>query len=326
MIMTEDREQETQMSAGEQLKHLREQKNFSVQEIASRLKLEVRIIEAIENNDFEQLPAAIYARGYLRSYAKILDVDPEAMLSVYNSDAPEPPEIIPEVKHSTQSSSSDKPMRAFTYLISLTMVILLVAWLYSNFIIDKMNPADNSSDLTDVESSQGLSYTYPVIEHSSSPYYRAIDSMEDESGVNELSENEALVNDSVAKQSASEENIEELIGISGEASADIATDPETNIETRNEQSYPLVERSDNEGPDSITLRLTEDSWIEVFDALENKVFVGLGHDGQVIYLKGTAPFSMLLGFAEGVSVEFNGERFDILPYTKRSVAQFNLGE
>ena len=82
--MAEAQVPETKIPAGEQLKHLREQKNFSIQDIASRLNLETRIIEAIENNNFELLPAATYARGYLRSYAKIVGVDPGAIISSYN--------------------------------------------------------------------------------------------------------------------------------------------------------------------------------------------------------------------------------------------------
>ncbi|MFT5132056.1 MAG: cytoskeleton protein RodZ [Gammaproteobacteria bacterium] len=293
--MTDAHDQVTQVSAGEQLKHLREQKNLSVQNIASRLNLEIRIIEAIESNNFDVLPAATYARGYLRSYAKILGVDPEAIVSTYNDDAPDPPEIIPEIKHPSQRSSSDKPVRAFTYLISLTLVILLVAWFYSNFIVDKMSFGSNYMSDTETEPGTGLSYSYPIIEHSSSPYFRAIEPAEEAS-------------DNLDETSS-------VMGLDDEIIADVDRD----------RDFALEVSTDNEGPDSIVLRLTTESWIEVRDSTDNKVFGNLAHEGQVIRLKGTAPFSIVLGVAEGVSVEFNGDPFDILPYTKGGIARFSLG-
>lgn len=292
MIMTEAQHQVTQISAGDQLKHLREQKNLSVQDIASRLNLEARIIEAIENNNFELLPTATYTRGYLRSYAKILGVDSDAIVTSYNDNAPEPPEIIPEVKHVTQTSSSDKPVMAITYLITLTLVILLVAWLYSNYVVDKesIGNVDTSEQAEDVV--YGLAYEIPVIEHSPLPYYRAAEATGEETDINNETES-GVNNDFIAFEDSDEE-------------------------------YPKFVTNDSDGPDSLVLRITTDSWIEIFDSLENRVFVNLGREGQVLALRGTAPFTILLGFAEGVTVEFNGELFDAAPYTKGSIARFSL--
>ena len=294
--MSEAQNQETQISAGEQLKHLREQKNFSVQDIASRLNLEARIIDAIENNNFEMLSAATYVRGYLRSYAKILGVDPETIISSYNRGAPEPPEIIPEVKHATQTSSSDKPVKAFTYLVTLVLVILLVAWWQSNFIVDNMNFSSNDNEREqEAEAAYGLSYSFPVVEHSSLPFYRDIEATEAEISVTEDSDPEVQTdtNDSA-----------------------VADDEE--------EEYPTNVTTSNEGPDSLVLSLTMDCWIEITDALENRIYVGLAHAGQILTLKGTAPFNMVLGVIQGVSIEFNGEPFDTKVFATTGIARFSL--
>lgn len=293
--MAESQEQEIRVSAGEQLKHLREQKNLSVQEVATRLNLEARIIEAIESSNFEALPAAAYVRGYLRSYAKILGVTPEAFVTAYNDGAPEPPEIIPEVRHATQTSSSDKPVRAFSYLVTLTLVILLVAWLYSNFVVDKQSFLNIGGEERVEESVPGLDYEFPVIEHSTLPFYKHIEVQEDTDG----------------------EDSETIpVNIDTGDSEKVAD---------GEEQLPATVTTDNEGPDSLVLHMKNDSWVEVFDSEGNKVFVNLGHQGQTLYLKGTAPFKVLLGFAEGVSLEFNGEAFDTQPYTNGSIARFSLG-
>lgn len=286
--MSEAQNQETQISAGEQLKHLREQKNLSVQDIASRLNLETRIIDAIENSNFEMLSAATYVRGYLRSYAKILGADPETIISSYNHGAPGPPEIIPEVKHATQTSSSDKPVKAFTYLITLVLVILLVAWWQSNFIVDNVNFSsnDNKSE-QEAEAGYGLSYSFPVIEHSSLPFYRDIEATEAEITVSEDS------------------------------------DPVVQTDTDNE-AQPTNITTSSTGPDSLVLSLTMDCWIEITDALENRVYIGLAHTGQMLTLKGTAPFDMVLGVVQGVNIKFNGEPFDTKPFASTGIARFSL--
>ena len=294
--MSETLSQETQISAGEQLKHLREQKNLSVQDIASRLNLEARIIDAIENNDFEMLSAATYVRGYLRSYAKILGVDPETIISSYNRGAPEPPEIIPEVKHTTQTSSSDKPVKAFTYLITLVLVMLLVAWWQSNFIVDNMNFSGNDNEREqEPEAGYGLSYSFPVIEHSALPFYRDIEATEVE------------------------------ITVTEDAKPVVQTDKNDNaLANDEEKAYPTSVTTGSAGPDSLVLSLTMDCWIEITDALENRVYIGLAHAGQILSLNGTAPFNMLLGVIQGVSIEFNGEPFDTKAFATTGIARFSL--
>lgn len=297
--MSDEQEKQIQITAGEQLRHTREQKNLSIQDVATRLNLDSRVIEALENNDFELLPAATYARGYLRSYAKLLDIDAELVLSAYNNEAPAPPEIIPEVKHSSQTSSSDKPVRAITYLVSLSLVILLAAWLYSKFVIDAdINQPTESASIENELPISALSYEIPVVEHSSQPFYRSIE---------------------IIEQAESSEIQSETVAQSSEAPEDIDSDEEIENE-----EYPLKVSSEIDGPDLLMLRLTADSWIEIYDALNNRIFVNMGRQGQVLELKGTAPFSVLLGFAEGVSVEINGNPFDARPFTKGSIARFSL--
>ena len=294
--MSGEEEKVAQVSAGEQLRHLREQKNLSAQDVANRLNLDTRIIESIESDNFDSLPAATYVRGYLRSYAKILNADADAILAAYNNDAPDAPEIIPEVKHSSQTSSSDKPVKAVTYLISLSLFILLVAWWYNQ----QLNkPVDSSTDTVveeEVLPPPGLSYDIPVIVHSPSPYYSAVPAEAED----------------IAESSMAEESVE------------TSNAGETTAEENEADDYPLSVSSESEGPDSLVLTLSADSWIEVHDAFGEKVFLNIGREGQVLSLRGTAPFNVLLGFSEGVSVEFNGEKFDASPYTKGSIARFNL--
>ena len=53
---------------GSELRRLREQKGLSIKDVADRLKLPSRQIEALENGLYEGMPEPVFIRGFLRSY------------------------------------------------------------------------------------------------------------------------------------------------------------------------------------------------------------------------------------------------------------------
>lgn len=71
---------EASADLGRELRTLREKKGLSINDVADRLKLPVRQIEALENGWYENLPEPVFIRGFLRSYGRFLDMD-EAELS-----------------------------------------------------------------------------------------------------------------------------------------------------------------------------------------------------------------------------------------------------
>lgn len=73
---------------GAELRHLREQKGLSIKEVADRLKLPARQIEALENGLYEGLPEPVFVRGFLRSYGRFLDMDEQRLSSYLDHIAP----------------------------------------------------------------------------------------------------------------------------------------------------------------------------------------------------------------------------------------------
>ena len=65
---------------GEQLAMARKRLNLSAQEVAEALKLTEKIILAIENRDYDQLYGIAYATGYVRSYAKLVNLNPDVLI------------------------------------------------------------------------------------------------------------------------------------------------------------------------------------------------------------------------------------------------------
>lgn len=64
----------------------REELRWSLEEAAERLKLTPRQVVALEANDFDALPGMSSVRGFVRSYAKLLGLDPELMLEMMSGE------------------------------------------------------------------------------------------------------------------------------------------------------------------------------------------------------------------------------------------------
>ncbi len=67
-------------NTGEQLTAARERMNLSTLDVAESLKLTENIIIAIENCDYDQLYGVAYATGYVRSYAKLVNLNPNELI------------------------------------------------------------------------------------------------------------------------------------------------------------------------------------------------------------------------------------------------------
>ena len=65
---------------GEELAQARQAHGYSIADIAQQLKFAPRQIEALEAGRFEDLPAGTFARGMVRSYARLLKLDPEPLV------------------------------------------------------------------------------------------------------------------------------------------------------------------------------------------------------------------------------------------------------
>jgi cytoskeleton protein RodZ len=78
--------QESVLDVGMALREAREGLGLSVHDIANRIKFAARQVEALEANDFEHLPQATFLRGFVRSYARVLQLDEMALIAALPSE------------------------------------------------------------------------------------------------------------------------------------------------------------------------------------------------------------------------------------------------
>ena len=69
--------------AGERLAEARREQQISVVEIAKELHLDEPKVRALERNEFDILGAPVFAKGHLKKYAQLVDVDPDDVLTDY---------------------------------------------------------------------------------------------------------------------------------------------------------------------------------------------------------------------------------------------------
>ena len=81
--MTEHISQE-HPTPGVQLASVRHAKGYSQEYVAGRLHLKLTLIEALEADDYARLPQSVFVKGYIRAYAKLLDVDSEPLIAQCN--------------------------------------------------------------------------------------------------------------------------------------------------------------------------------------------------------------------------------------------------
>ena len=123
-------------TAGEVLRKKREDIGLSIDHIANQLNLDSKLIELLEKNDYEKFNIETYLKGYLRAYAKALDLDDDMIISLYKQSNPEKtPEILPNVKPKIQRNSADKSVKLFSYIIGITIALSILVWYQKNVLL-----------------------------------------------------------------------------------------------------------------------------------------------------------------------------------------------
>lgn len=140
-------------TVGELLKLEREKRRVSRAQLASEIRVKESFLYALEENRFTDLPAAVFVKGYIKAYARVLHFDPQPMLAVLRRDFKESAKgkLVPqEFLKSTYRSSFFSPARFAVFGgVSLFFVLFLyVAIRWYSFMspppISIQTPAENS--------------------------------------------------------------------------------------------------------------------------------------------------------------------------------------
>lgn len=74
------------LTLGEKLKKLRSEKRISLNEVSKSTRIQVKYLECLEEGKYDQLPADVYAKGFLKNYAEFLGVDENILVRLYEKE------------------------------------------------------------------------------------------------------------------------------------------------------------------------------------------------------------------------------------------------
>ena len=120
-------------SIGRRLAAARKERELDIRVVASELHLDTSTIEALEADDMAALPAAIFVKGYLRSYARLVGLPEDEIVDAFNAQTGEPPPLtVVSIKGRTPLFQLPSARLIRNVILVLLAVILL--WLAYPFV------------------------------------------------------------------------------------------------------------------------------------------------------------------------------------------------
>lgn len=124
---TPDNIGEQPFSAGAALRAARARMGLSVADVAHRLKFAPRQVEALEADDFARLPEIAFVRGFVRNYARLLQLDPAPLLAALPG-VPAPPPLAARAQERTPFPTVSTPRKPnLARLIAAALLVALAA-------------------------------------------------------------------------------------------------------------------------------------------------------------------------------------------------------
>lgn len=323
------------LGPGERLQAARIQKSLSIDDVAGRMHLSTAILEAIEENRFEEITAPIFVKGYLRAYARIVSLDEDEIIQQYvDTYSNEDPPISTTSNMAPELSVADVRIKWTTYLVILILAALLAAWWWNKkqaemppmAVEDQSGQALAEAEATaGRDSASGLqSAGDTVVEVPVTPtpdeQNAAIESAASTEPVEPATPEPAPPEPRATEPATASGEAPGAVveGVADETTAQIALAESGHDETVDAESAaepaPAAPASANtprlvapSGSDKLEIVVNADTWADIKDASDFQMVYDLLRAGQTIELTGSAPFSVFLGNGHGVEVRFNGE-------------------
>ncbi|HCM0521200.1 TPA: cytoskeleton protein RodZ [Vibrio parahaemolyticus] len=301
------------IEAGTLLKNKRESLGMTQKQVADRLRLRVSVIEDIENNRFESQQVATFTRGYLRSYAKFVGLDEKVVLVALEQTAdvkPKEQEIeMQSFSRKTKHEKHNSRIMLLTWVIAIVIIGISAAWWWQN---------QQENSLAQVVAEANVETSQP-----SADEIADIDLMTEEELIASTPAELAASNNTASESSINAAQTDEVVPAETEESTtEVTQEPVALIEAAEEvqEASPVVP----EGMTLLTMKFKADCWIQVKDTNGKTLVSGTQKPGQDVELTGKAPFKVILGAPEGVTMTFASEPVDLSGYTSGKVARFTL--
>lgn len=353
----------TSIGPGDRLQAARIQQGLSLEDVAARMHLSGAILEAIEENNFEEITAPIFVKGYLRAYARIVSLDEDEMIDQYiNYYSEDDPPIHSTSNMTHELSVNDARIKWTTYLVILVLGALLAAWWWNKEQIRDDPISLESQGLTRQSADIGTDLVASEVEAMSAAMSGTVDAalvgeaqpaqQQDQfesTEVVEIEESETVEPgtgvEAPAAGASEVETVEvtateveaaeaivavvienEIIEPESTTSEVIAAESETTPAVSTQAAPGAISRSAPSGSDQLKIIVNADTWADIEDSSGHKLVYDLLRADQSVLLTGEAPFIAFFGNGHGVEISLNNQEIDITPKIRdNNTARVKIG-
>jgi cytoskeleton protein RodZ len=294
----------TDASAGEILRHTREHYNQTLLDIEKALRIRASQIDALEKNDYENLPGRVYVIGFVRSYAEYLGLYPERMVNLYKSQMTGHVHN-PQLHFPAAASDNQLPGKWILIACAVLLIAVVSIWTYSLNNQYKSDPQNTTSTATQsVAENMQENPQFTDIEPSIG-------------GETDTNESGAI---DISGETLGPENLEIAANVpqdmTNPQAAALNADPTATIETE----QPVVVAVD----ESIKINLLQNSWVEIRDIKGGILVSRVLNAGEVYELKDRNDLLISIGNAGGVEFILSGNRLGAIGKMGEVVRNFPI--
>ena len=300
-------------SAGPMLRATRKEKGMSIEAVSEELNLSNSVVNAIENDSWEHLPEATYVRGYIRSYARLLGLDPADVLMSFrynNSEQNISLDSMPrKIEDRKISFSVPKKVKI---LLFIAAVAGLVTYLYNDQAITLLE-----SKLDQVTENNNTSINTQITESTIE------ENILDGNVVDDGAANVSISSGAVSNESPSNESTAEQTA----TPTDEKNDENVASPTPDEAVEKTVDASVAEGiKELLELEFNSTSWVDIRDKEGKKIIYKSFPPGDKTSVNTTLPIFVFIGNADAVAMRYQGRSIDLQQHKEEVYAKFTLNE
>jgi cytoskeleton protein RodZ len=315
------------INIGNRLKAKRLELEFDERHVATALKIPIDQVRALEANNFKYFRSITFARGFLKSYCRLLGIEPSEMLRAFDSEREDAePTIKPVDKVNKQTNFGD-PIVIFISVVIIAVLVFLVFW-WPSQPSKPVVPNEIKSEVSEPTTAPEPASNESLMDDSNEPLAIAnVSSSNSSTGTDVASGNDEQAASVQVDKPADNGGV--VTGLSAETMAileEAGVRPEDVVRATAEVPAELVATPKVPSyTDEVEIAFDADCWTEVRDASGKILFSGVKSAGSQLSLTGKAPYRVVLGYAKGVSsLKYKGEVFDFSSFTHKDLARFEL--
>ena len=286
------------LSPGQMLSAARVHHNLTQREVAETLHITMHYVNAIEHDEHDKLPGAVFAKGYIKRYAEIMALDETAVMAAYEGLRPASPAVIVGTSRNAKKArcvGKSLWVLAASATVFITLFLGLWAWRGEEADTPRGSVIPVLSELP--KSANSEQPVTPMPAGIGSASRRAATAVRETQSLPLASPQQATVDGRAGSGSINRAETDE-----GNASGGASSGPATVVE--------------GEGQDTLKLSFSGTSWIEVRDSGHGDRYRDLRVAGDVLEIKGVAPFDVFLGDAPRIRLSINGDVIDLSQETR----------